>query len=66
MSWEVGNQIPRKSYKEINEEILNTKGFLEEKDAKLLLYKFFRNNTTFATDLIAGVKLFPFQHMSIK
>ena len=66
MSWEVGNQIPRKSYKEINEEILNTKGFLEEKDAKLLLYKFFRNNTTFATDLIAGVKLFPFQHMAIK
>jgi hypothetical protein len=66
MSWEIGNQTERKSYKEINQEILNTKGFLEEKDAKILLYKFLRNNMTFSTDLIAGVKLFPFQHMAIK
>ena len=66
MSWEVGNQIARESYSNINQEILSKKGYLEEKEAKLLLYKFLRGNTTFATDLIAGVKLFPFQHMAIK
>ncbi len=66
MSWEIGNQIARESYSKINEEILSKKGYLDEKEAKLLLYKFLRGNTTFATDLIAGVKLFPFQHMAIK
>lgn len=66
MSWEVGNQIPRKSFKDINQEILGTKGYIDEKEAKILLYKFLRNNTTFATDLLAGIKLFPFQHMAVK
>jgi len=66
MSWEIGSQIARESYSKINEEILSKKGYLEEREAKLLLYKFLRGNTTFATDLIAGVKLFPFQHMAIK
>ena len=66
MSWEIGNQIARNSYSRVNEEILSKKGYLEEREAKLLLYKFLRGNTTFATDLIAGVKLFPFQHMAIK
>ena len=46
--------------------MLKKKGFLEEKEAKLLFYQFLRNNTTFATDLITGVQLFPFQHMAIK
>tara|TARA_B100001939_G_C16946311_1_gene620531 strand:- start:2432 stop:4297 length:1866 start_codon:yes stop_codon:yes gene_type:complete len=66
MSWEVGNQIPRKKEFISNEELLKKKGFLEEKEAKLLFYQFLRNNTTFATDLITGVQLFPFQHMAIK
>ena len=39
---------------------------MEEKEAKLLLYKFLRENTTFAADLLMGIKLFPFQHMSVK
>ena len=66
MSWEAGNQIPRKKEFISNEELLKKKGFLEEKEAKLLFYQFLRNNTTFATDLITGVQLFPFQHMAIK
>jgi len=66
MSWEVGNQIARPSFKDINDEILSKKGYLEEQEAKILLYKFLRNNTTFATELLAGVKLFPFQHMAVK
>ena len=66
MSWEIGKQCPRPSFKDINNEILSKKGYLEEAEAKLLLYKFLRNNTTFATELLAGVKLFPFQHMAVK
>jgi len=39
---------------------------LEESEAKILLYKFLRENPSFATELFTGVKLFPFQHMAIK
>jgi|TARA_R100000234_G_scaffold118886_1_gene100384 hypothetical protein len=39
---------------------------LEETEAKVLLYKFLRENPSFACELFTGVKLFPFQHMSIK
>ena len=66
MSWETGKQISRKSKKDFNEELLNIEGFIEEKEAKILLYKFLRENITFSADLISGVKLFPFQHMAIK
>jgi hypothetical protein len=66
MSWETGSQKQRKNYLISNEELLKKEGFLEEKEAKLLFYQFLRNNTTFTTDLITGVKLFPFQHMAIK
>ena len=66
MSWDIGNQESRKSLTHINEEILSQGGFLEEKDAKLWLYKFLKENTTFTTELISGIKLFPFQHMAIK
>ena len=66
MSWETGSQIPRKNEYISNEGLLKKKGFLEEREAKLLFYEFLRNNTTFATDLITGVQLFPFQHMAIK
>ncbi len=64
--WETGNQVPRKSRLISNEELAKIPGYIEEREAKLLFYQFLRNNTTFATDLITGVKLFPFQHMAIK
>ena len=67
MSWEVGNQEKREGYSsDINNLILDKEGFLEEQEAKLLLYQFLKGNTTFAVDLLSGVKLFPFQHMAIK
>ena len=39
---------------------------MDDVEAKILLYKFLRENPSFATDLLTGVKLFPFQHMAIK
>ena len=50
----------------INKELLGIKGYLEEREAKYYLHQFLRNNLTFTTDLIAGVELFPFQHLAIK
>jgi hypothetical protein len=67
MTWEAGKQSPRGKYSsEINEIIASKKGFLEEKEAKLLLYEFMKGNTTFTVDMLSGIKLFPFQHMAIK
>jgi len=66
MSWEIGSQKSRKEDVNVNDQIMSLEGFIEEDEAKVLLYKFLRENITFTTDLISGVKLFPFQHMAIK
>ena len=67
MTWTDGKQQDREKYSaDINEIIEAKEGFLDEREAKLLLYKFLRANTTFAVDMLSGVKLFPFQHMAIK
>lgn len=39
---------------------------MDDEEAKILLYKFLRENPSFTTELFTGVKLFPFQHMAIK
>jgi hypothetical protein len=66
MSWNSGIQESRARKEDFNKELLERPGFIKEEEAKLLLYEFLRENTTFATDLLSGVKLFPFQHMAIK
>jgi len=66
MTWEKGTQKRTKKAKSINERIMDTEGFIDERESKLLLYEFLRENITFSTNLIAGVDLFPFQHMAIK
>ena len=65
MAWIEGNQN-RRPRVDVNQEILNLEGFLDEKTAKENLYKFLKDNITFTTNLLAGVDLFPFQHMAIK
>ena len=66
MAWETGTQKLHREFKDINQLILDKEGYLEETEAKLLLYKFLRENPSFACELFTGVKLFPFQHMAIK
>jgi hypothetical protein len=66
MAWEIGNQKSRSEDQDFNKKLFEMKGYLEEREAKILLYKFLRENITFTTDLVSGVKLFPFQHMAIK
>jgi hypothetical protein len=66
MAWEEGHQTLHKKFENVNQEILDTKGFIEEEKAKVLLYKFLKENPSFTSELISGVSLFPFQHMAIK
>ena len=66
MAWTTGVQKRRKKFPNINQELMEKEGFLEETEAKVLFYKFLRENPSFASELITGVRLFPFQHMSIK
>lgn len=66
MSWDTGIQGPRSQFGDFNKLLLDRKGFIQEDEAKILLYQFLRENVTFATDLLSGVKLFPFQHMAVK
>ena len=68
MAWEKGNQRERvNKTRDINKQLLaGDVGFLEEKEAKILFYKFLRENITFSADLLMGIKLFPFQHMAVK
>lgn len=66
MAWEQGIQKRRKTFPNINQEIMDKEGYIEEYDAKILFYKFLRENPSFASELLTGIKLFPFQHMAIK
>ena len=65
MSWEAGNQKPIKK-EDINKQILDLEGYLEDNKAKYWLYKFLKENVTFTTQLMTGIELFPFQHMAVK
>lgn len=65
MSWEVGNQKPLKR-EDVNKQVLELEGYLEDNKAKYWLYKFLKENITFTTELLTGIELFPFQHMAVK
>ena len=65
MTWEIGSQL-RQKYPDYNKELSEIEGVVDEEEARILLYKFLRENTTFAVSLLSGVDLFPFQHMAIK
>jgi len=65
MSWETGNQKPLKR-EDVNKQVLELEGYLEDNKAKYWLYKFLKENITFTTELLTGIELFPFQHMAVK
>ena len=68
MSWEKGIQSHRMEYASVplNEKLKSIEGSLKEEEARYYLYKFLRNNIAFTSELFLGVRLFPFQAMSIK
>jgi len=52
--------------KDVNAELSQLKGFLNDKEAKISLAKFLRANLGFSTELISGVKLAPYQEIHLK
>ena len=60
---------PEKYEKEapnLNEEFLKIKGEVNDKQAKIQLAKFLRHNLGFTTELISGIKLAPYQEITLK
>jgi hypothetical protein len=55
-----------KEIKDVNAELAELKGFLNDKEAKISLAKFLRANIGFTTELISGVKLAPYQELHVK
>ena len=52
--------------KDVNAELADLKGYLNDKEAKISLAKFLRANIGFTTELISGVKLAPYQELHLK
>ena len=50
----------------INEELLNLKGELPDRQAKITLAKFMRSNLGFTTELLSGIKLALYQEITLK
>ena len=56
----------KKEITDINKELMQLKGELEDKEAKISLAKFLRGNLSFTTELISGIKLAPYQEATLQ
>ncbi len=56
----------KKDIPNVNQELLNLKGDLLDKEAKISLAKFLRANLGITTELVSGIKLAPFQEITLK
>ena len=60
------NPIHENEVKEVNKELLKLKGDLDEKEARISLAKYLSSNLGITTELISGIKLAPFQEITLK
>ena len=65
MAWIEGKQIVRNDSIEINKKIKSLEGYLEDEEARYWFVQFLKNNISFAANLLLGVELYPFQHLTI-
>ena len=56
----------KKDLTNLNLELLKLEGELEDKEAKITLAKFLRSNLGVAAELVSGIKLAPFQEITLK
>ena len=56
----------KKPITNLNEDFLNLKGELPDRQAKITLAKFMRSNLGFTTELLSGIKLALYQEISLK
>ena len=64
--WYAPNKYKPDESLELLEQLKELKGELEDKDAKITLAKFLRNNLGLTVELLAGVKLAPFQEITLR
>ena len=60
------NPVHERKVDEVNKELLKLKGDLDEKEARISLAKFLSSNLGITTELISGIKLAPFQEITLK
>jgi len=56
----------KKDIPNVNQELLGLKGDLLDKEAKITLARFLKANLGFTTELVSGIKLAPFQEITLK
>ena len=56
----------KKEFLNLNKEFLKLKGDLDDREAKVSLARFLRHNLGFTTELISGIKLAPFQEITLR
>ena len=56
----------KKDFPNLNDELKLLEGELKNKEAKISLAKFLRGNLGFTTELISGIKLAPYQEITLK
>jgi hypothetical protein len=56
----------KSSISNTNKELLKLDGYLEDKEARLSLARFLNSNVGFTTELISGIKLAPYQEITLK
>ena len=64
--WYAPEQYKPKDLVDLNEELLKIEGELNTKEAKISLAKFLHHNLGFTTELISGIKLAPFQEITLR
>ena len=50
---------------DVNKELLKLEGILDDKEAKITLAKFLNSNLAFTTEMLSGIKLAPFQEITL-
>lgn len=56
----------KKNISSLNDELFKLSGDLDDKEAKITLVKFLKNNLSFTTELLTGIKLAPYQELVLK
>jgi hypothetical protein len=64
--WYCPEKYKEKEILNVNEELLGISGNLENKEAKITLARFLRANLGFTAELVSGIKLAPYQEITLK
>jgi len=64
--WYCPDKYKQQKFPNLNDEFLSLKGELNDKETKISLARFLRANLGFTTELISGLKLAPFQEITLK